>query len=177
MRERRIRMKIFGKALIVFVLSLSIATVAAAAPASEKTIKEVLAITQVQKLSENMIAQINAQMNVNIQQSLNGKTPTEKQQKAINKMRDSMIALLKKNLSWVKLEPMYIRLYKETFTEEEATGMLKFYKTPSGKAVINKMPVLMQKSAQESQKIIAAALPEFKKIRENFEAEMKAADK
>jgi len=170
-------MKTLGNALMILFLSLMVATAAVAAPASEKTIKEVLAVSQVQKITDNMISQINTQMNLIIQQSLNGKTPTEKQQKTISKMRDRMIAVLKKELAWKKLEPMYIRLYKETFTEEEVAGMLNFYKTPSGKALINKMPVLMQKSMLESQKLVAASIPEFKKIREDFDAEMKASGK
>ena len=76
-----------------------------------------------------------------------------------------------------KLEPRYLRLYKEAFSEEEIAGMLSFYKTPAGRAVIDKMPVLMQQTMLEVQKLISGTIPQMQKIQEEFAAEMSAAGK
>lgn len=86
-----------------------------------------------------------------------------------------MLAVLKDATSWEKMEPMYLRLYRESFTEEEIAGMLTFYRTPAGQAVINKMPLLVQKSIVETQKTISAVSPQMQKIQQDFIAEMKAA--
>jgi len=169
-------MKVFTNALIIFILILSLATIAAAAPAGEKSIKQLLAVTETHKIADSVLARMNAQMNNFVQTSLKGNNPTAKQQKAISKMKDRMVAVIREELSWEKLEPMYIRLYKETFTEEEVAGMLKFYKTPAGRAVIKKMPTLMQNIMQESQKIIVGATtPRIQKIQDDFEEEIKEA--
>jgi hypothetical protein len=80
-------------------------------------------------------------------------------------------------LTWKKLEPQYIRLYQESFTEEEVAGMLSFYRTPAGQAVIDKMPVLMQRTMVDVQKMIVGITPQMKKIQEDFVAEISAASK
>ena len=159
----------------LIVILLSIATTSMAAPASENSIKQLLVVTQAQKLADNMQTQINLQMNNIIQKALKGKTPTAKQQKAISTMKNRVMALMQKDFAWEKLEKMYIRLYKESFTEEEVSGMLSFYKTTAGKAAINKMPVLMQKSMQEIQGMISESIPQMQKIENNVAAEMKSA--
>jgi hypothetical protein len=93
-----------------------VAFAATAMPASKKSIKQLLAATDSHKISENVMAQIYAQMNSLIQQEFKGKNPTEKQQKAISIMMDRIFAVMKKEMAWEKLEPMYIRLYSESFT-------------------------------------------------------------
>jgi hypothetical protein len=92
-------------------------------------------------------------------------------------MKNNMVALLQGDLAWEKLEPMYLRLYTESFTEEEVGGMLAFYKTPAGQAVINKMPVLMQKTMLEVQKMSSGLAPRMQEIQKDFAAEMKSAEK
>ena len=88
-----------------------------------------------------------------------------------------MVALLQGELAWKKIEPMYIRLYKESFTEEEIAGMMAFYKTPAGQAVLHKIPVLMKKIIPELQEMTFRMTPKIQKIEEDFLTEMKAASK
>ncbi|BBP02333.1 DUF2059 domain-containing protein [Sulfuriferula nivalis] len=164
------------KITIATVLLLS-ATVATAAPADENSIKQLLAITQAQKLVAGMLNQVDAMMSMSIQQALKGKVPNPGEQQAINNMKDKMVVLIHGDLAWDKVEPMYIRLYKDTFTEEEVAGMLAFYKTPAGQAVIQKMPVLMQKSMFEVQNMLSQDRPKIQKIQQDFLVELKAANK
>ncbi len=167
-------MNILRNALIAL---LFCSATAMAAPASDSTIKQLLDVTQAQKLADEIRAQFDTIMNNAVQQALQGKTPTPKQQQAIANMKNRMVALMQGELAWERLEPMYLRLYKESFSEEEIAGMLSFYKTPAGLAVTNKMPVLMQKTMLEIQKMVAEATPQMQKIQEQFVAEMKAASK
>jgi len=148
-----------------------------AEPASENSIKELMVVTQMQKLLDGMRDQIDSQFNNAIKQALEGETPSHSQQQAIANMKDKMSALIQGELTWEKLEPMYISLYKESFSEEEVAGMLSFYKTPAGRAVIYKLPVLTQKTMLEIQKIISGITPQMQKIQKDFIAEMKAASK
>jgi hypothetical protein len=148
-----------------------------AAQASDGSIKQLLAVTKAEKLIDSMRAQIDSMMNKSIQQALNGQAPNAKQQQVISKMKNRMVALLQGELSWEQLEPMSLRLYKESFTEEEVSGMLVFYKTPAGQAVINKMPLLMQKTMFEMQKMASGLVPKMQGIEQEFRAEMAAASK
>jgi hypothetical protein len=167
-------MNILRNALIVLLFS---STTAMAAPASENSIKQLLTVTQAQKLIDGMRTQIDAQLNNVAQQALKGKTPSPSQQQALTNMKNRVTELIHGMLAWEKLEPIYLRLYKESFTEEEVTGMLSFYKTPAGQAVINKMPVLTQKTMLEIQAISSGLAPQMQKIQQDFIAELTAASK
>jgi len=160
----------------VFLAALGSPMIVMAAPASESSIKELMSVTQSRQLVDGMRGQLDAMMKNGIAQQLNGKTPTAKQQQAIDNMSKKMVDFMQGTLAWEKLEPMYMRTYKESFSEEEIVGMLAFYKTPAGQAVINKMPVLMQKVMGEVQQTMAQAAPQMQKIQKEFMDEMKAAD-
>lgn len=152
-------------------------TNAIAEPASESSIKQLLTVTQVQKLLDGIRAQFDSIMDNAVQQSLHGETPTPQEQQAITNMKNRTVALMQGELSWETLEPMYLRLYKETFSEEEVAGMLAFYKTPAGQAVIYKMPVLIQQTMLEVQKMTSGMAPKLQNIQVQFAAEMASASK
>lgn len=152
-------------------------TTAIAAPASESSIKQLLSVTQVQKIVDGIQTQFDTLINNAIQHELQGKTPTLKQQQAIKNMKTRLVETIHGEISWKKLEPMYIRLYKESFSDEDVAGMLEFYKTPAGQAVIYKMPILMQKTMLEVQKMTSGMQPKIQKIQKQFTTEMASASK
>jgi len=53
--------------------------------------------------------------------------------------------------------------------------MLSFYRTPAGRAVIEKMPLLMQKTISYTQQMIRESAPQMRQIIDQFRAEMKDA--
>lgn len=150
-------------------------TGALAAPASEDSIKELLAVSQAQKLVDSVRGQLDTMMTSAVQTALKGKAPDPAEQRAIDRMRQRMSALYQNELAWEKLEPLYVRLYQESFTDEEIAGMTAFYRTPAGQAVINKMPMLMQKTMAEMQRTTSEVTPKVVRIQMEFLQELKAA--
>jgi hypothetical protein len=165
----------FFKKLFLVILLMS--APAFATPASDESIKELLTVTDAKKVIGTMSAQIETVMNVAIQQSMQGKSPTPKQQEAIQNFKNNMIAIIQDEISWEKMESMYLRLYKETFTDEEVAGMLIFYKSPAGQAVTQKMPALVQKAMQQSQVTSVEMKPKIQKAVQQFALELIAAGK
>ncbi len=51
------------------------------------------------------------------------------------------------------LERLYIRNYREIFTPAEIEGLIEFYKTPLGMALLKKQPLLLQKVMINASKI------------------------
>ncbi len=164
-------MKFIYSVLVAFIFCTNISV---AAPASEASIKQLMEVTKARSLVDNIYSQVEGSMNSSLQRALQGKTPTPSEQKAINNMKQRMTTLIKEELDWNKLEPMYIRLYKESFTQVEVDGILEFYKTPAGQAVINKMPILMQKTMGEMQGMMGGLMPKLQKIQQEFAAELRA---
>jgi len=166
-------MKITLARLLLMCL-LSISTTAMAAPASDAAIRRLLAVTETRKMLTDVDSQFQGMMNQAIQEGLQGKVPTARQQEAIDGMKRRMTGLLQEEMAWERLEPFYLRLYRESFTEEEVSGMVAFYETPTGRAVVRKMPVLMQNTMAEMQRRILGLLPKIQKIQEQFMQEMSA---
>ena len=67
----------------------------------------------------------------------------------------------KEQMNWSVLEPEFTQLYLEVFTEAELKELIAFYKSPIGQKMLEKMPVLMQKSNELSGKRIQAAMPQL----------------
>nr|WP_284691364.1 DUF2059 domain-containing protein [Pinirhizobacter soli] len=72
------------------------------------------------------------------------------------------------------MQPMMIDLYKKTFSQNEINDMLAFYRTPSGQAVIQKMPALMNQTMAISQAKIQAMLPQIRDISAEMGQELQA---
>jgi len=165
-------MRVLATAFLVLLLS---STAAVAAPASEDSIKQLLEVTQVRKLLDDIRAQTYALMNDIARQAMQGRAPNSRQQEAIARMKQRMIDVMQSQLAWEKMEPVYLRLYQETFSEEEVASMLAFYSTPAGKALVVKMPELVQKTMREVQAMISTMTPKMQQIEREFIEELKAA--
>lgn len=146
----------------------------AANPPSEASIKQLLEVAQAHKLIDSVMTQMDALMKQTIQQATNGQEIPPKVQKDIDKRQAEVVGFMKELLDWSKLEPMYVRIYQKTFTQQEVDGMIAFYKTPAGQAVISKMPAAMQNTMNEMQQMMAPVMQKMQRMQQDVVAEMKA---
>jgi hypothetical protein len=149
--------------------------IAAEPPASEASVRALLAVTQSEKLLDSTMGQIDAMMQRSMRQALAGQTLTADQQKIMDRMRARTIALFREDMKWETLEPMFIDIYKRSFTQKEINGMLDFYRSESGQAVIAKMPVVMQNTMQAMQERMAVMMPKIMQLQQEAIAELKAS--
>lgn len=70
----------------------------------------------------------------------------------------SLSVLLQEELSWQKLEPIYVREYGKTFSEKEVAGMIAFLKSPAGQACVKQIPTLTHNIILYYEKNMAPAL-------------------
>ncbi len=120
------------------------------------------------------MAQMDGYMKTAIQQVTQGQQISPQIQKDIDKRISETMSGFKEILDWNKLEPMYVRVYQKSFTQGEVDGMIAFYKTPAGQAVINKMPVVMQNTMNEVQQMMAPAVQRIQRMQQDVIAEMQA---
>jgi uncharacterized protein len=167
--------------LFLLLLSASVASAAESSspgaannPPSEASIKQLLEAAQARKLIDSVMTQMDTVMKQTIQQATQGQPVPAKVQKDIDKREAEMMAALKELLDWNKLEPMYVRVYQKSFTQSEVDGMIAFYKTPAGQAVISKMPAVMQNTMNEMQQMMAPMMQRLQKMQQEVVAEMKA---
>jgi hypothetical protein len=147
------------------------------APPSEASIKQLLEVAQARKLVDSIMGQMDNLMAQTMAQATKGQTVPPKVQKEIDQGRSEMLAMMKDLLDWSKLEPLYVRVYQKSFSQQEVDGMIAFYKTPAGQAVIGKMPAVMQNTMDEMQQMMAPVMQKIQKTQQDVAAEMKAEGK
>ncbi len=79
----------------------------------------------------------------------------------VPEMQEKMFNLVSQSLNWDTLKDDFISIYAQTFTEDEMKGIIAFYKSPSGQALLQKQPQLMQKSLELSQKWMTDIIPKI----------------
>ena len=150
---------------------------AAGTPPSEASIKQLLEVAQAHKLIDSVMAQMDGLMTQAIQKATQGREVPPKVQQDIDKRQAEVVGLMKELLHWTKLEPMYVRIYQKSFSQQEVDGMIAFYKTPAGQAVIGKMPAVMQTTMDEMQQMLAPAMQKMQRMQQDVITEMKAEKK
>ena len=149
----------------------------AANPPSEASIKQMLEVMHTRKLVDSMMSQMDTLMLQTVAQATQGRPIPPGVQKQIDQQRAEMMAMMKELLDWSKLEPLYVRVYQKSFTQEEVDGMLAFYKTPIGAAMIAKMPAVMQNTMEEMQSLMGPVMEKMQRMQKDVAAQMKTDKK
>lgn len=145
-------------------------------PPTDASIHALLQATQAHKTIDAVVNQMDGMMRKSIQQAEPGKSSDAGEQKIIDDMTNQVNNLMKQELSWDKMEPMYIDLYRKTYTQKEIDDMLAFYRSPSGRSMVAKMPALMAQSMQTMQGRMATFMPQLRKISVDTNTRLQAYD-
>jgi len=144
-------------------------SLAFAAPASEADVRKLLEVSRTKEMTvdaaQQQLAVLPQQL---VQHWLADKNVTQEEQAKFVAMMERALALLEGNLSWEKMEPVFLKLYLETYDADDVQAMLNFYQSPAGQKMLEKTPRLMQKMAEVMQEMMIPAL-------KDLEREMEAA--
>jgi hypothetical protein len=162
-------------ALILAGLLLAGPALADSSPASDESVRQLLELTDAHKLIDAAKAQVNAMVSAALQDAVQGKTLTPARQAVVERMHAKMIAMVDEMLNWDTLQPMYMRIYQESFTQDELDGMTAFYKTPAGQAVVRKMPLVMQRVLGEMQVMLKPMQEKIREIQQQTVRELQQA--
>ena len=144
------------------------------APPSDESIQQLLDVMQSKRLLDNMTSQLNGMMLKSAEQANNGAPLAAEEKKIVNRGIEQLADLVKQQLAWPQLEPMMLDIYRKTFTQKEVDDLVAFYKSPSGQAVIQKMPQVMQQSMAMTQAKMQTMLPQMQQISAQMVKELKA---
>ncbi|HEX7038232.1 MAG TPA: DUF2059 domain-containing protein [Pseudomonadales bacterium] len=144
--------------------------------ASEASVRELLEITQTRNLMDDTMLQMDAFMQRGMDVALGGQVPTPEQKAVLDEMKGELVDLFQREMRWDIMEPLFVDVYRQSFTEQEVAGMIAFYRAPAGQALITKMPLVMQHSMQLTQDILASMMPEIQAIQEKALRKLKRSD-
>ncbi len=149
---------------ITLALALAFSLQAQAAPASQASVEKTLDLMHAEQSVEAIWGPVEANMRQTIAKS-HGETPaTPEQQAAEDRVIQRAMDLMHQEMNWGKMKPQYVKMYADTFTQEEIDGLNAFYSSPAGQAYLAKMPLLMQHSMQLMQVQMQTLMPRMMQI-------------
>jgi uncharacterized protein len=142
---------------------------------TEKSIRELLALMQSHNMIDTMMAQMDKNFGAMLKQANGTRPMSEREQQITDDAHAKIQALMHEQLQWSNFEPMMIRVYQSSFSQKDIDAMKAFYSTPTGQAVIAKMPLVLQQTMQAMQERTASLIPQIQQIQKDMMAQLKEA--
>ncbi len=146
-------MRMLKCSLLVLTFVCSAALAADSTP-TEASIKQLFEVMKARKLFDDQINQMDAQVKSCIREVVKGETVTREDQEFLDKMQAKIVLMAKEEMRWEKWEPVMMRIYRESLTQEEVDGLIAFYGSPAGKALVSKMPLITKSVMAEVQPVL-----------------------
>lgn len=159
---------------LAWILMSAGAVAANNAPASDASIREMLELTNAQQMIAGMKGQMTTMMNTAMQNAMKGQSITPERQAILDRMAAKMSAVVTDMLNWDQLLPIYLRTYRESFSQDEIDGVIKFYKSAAGQAYVKKLPLVMQNVMREMQGLLQPLQEKMMAIQRESLQELKA---
>ncbi len=160
-------------------LTLCLASLAPAARADEATrrakVEEMLQITKAGPALQDQLKNLEERVNALAKQQFGQGTLTPEQTKLTDDYMKQVQAITTDEVGWTKLHPIIVQSYSESFTEPELDGIIAFYKTPAGQALIAKTPELLNKTNTTVTARIKEMQPKLQELTQSYANKMKAA--
>jgi hypothetical protein len=143
------------------------------APPSEESIRELMKLNQMGAMIDHLTQSLDESTRQGMREAMAGQGLSEKQEKMINEMTAEMVAMLKEEINPEALEPVYIEIYQKTLTQQEVDGMIAFYKTDAGKAVVTKMPIIMRQASEIMMQRMQKIFPKLQQMQQEMMRRLK----
>ena len=167
MLKKKLSSLIILAILVLFSLPIKLNAEEVTIPAKTALIKELLEITEVKKMSENIVNTMLLQMDSSYPQMFSqmikeAGVPENKREELQNNFNESRLRFSQRfrelfpqrlNLGQT-LEEIYYPLYDKYFTVDELKDLIAFYKSSTGDKFIKIAPALMQEAMQKSSELL-----------------------
>ncbi len=130
-------------AMLVVVLMVAPVMARADQASKQAKVKELFAAMHMDHNLDRMKASMEQQVHMTAE-SVSGSGPlTPAKQKLKQNYINGAMNAVNASFGWTVLEPEYVKLYAESYTDAELDGMLAFYKSPAGQAMLAKTPQIL----------------------------------
>ena len=167
-------MRVYLAVSMLALLGLEPALAADARP-SEQSVRRLFEAMHTSQLIDAVMQQTDANLREALERAAGGRSLNAEQQKLHDDMRAKIQGMLKEELAWSRLEPQMVEVYRSTFTPGEIEGMLRFYDSASGRAVVAKLPQATQQMMQLTQERVGALIPRIVELQKDTAQKIKAA--
>ena len=161
-------------ALALLVLPVAPAFSEDAKPTVE-SVRHLFEIMQTSQMIDTVMSQMDANLRGALERATGGRPLNAQQQQLHDDMRAKVLGMLKDELTWSRLEPQMVEVYRSTFSRGEVDAMLKFYGSSSGQAIVAKLPQASQQMMQLTQERVRALVPRIVELQKETAQRIKDA--
>lgn len=157
--------------------AVALPSLAHADDASKKAkVEQILLITKSDK-TFNMMVENGMKQGEQAAMTLFGDSSkmTAKDKEIFSRFETKLLATFKAESGWETMKPELVDLYAKTYTEEQIDGILAFYKSPAGQAMIEKTPEIITQSSAIAQGHFQQMQPKLQALFQEFKKEVDAA--
>lgn len=148
--------------LIAFAcLALSAAS-AFAAPPSDADIDRLLKASRAEDMLNAILPQMETMQRQQFEQLTAGKELSAEQKAEAERVQAHSNEVMRKALAWEQMRPLYVEVYKQTFTSDDIKAISRFYESKAGRTLLDKTPVLMQNLMAAIQQKMVPVLEELR---------------
>lgn len=156
------------RVLLLALLSFFSTAAIAATDSHREAAKALLDASESERIVDSVYGQMDAML-ANLSEQLN--VPPE-QQEILDRYNRRIIALIREEMSWAKMEPFMLDTYVQLFSEEELNQLTGFYLSPIGQKFIERMPKVMEASTRYTQQMVEGYMPKLLAIQQELRQEI-----
>jgi hypothetical protein len=154
-------------------LFIACAAFANDAPPSDASIQELTTLAHSQEVFSGMKPQMDAMIASSMKEASQGQTITPERQAVLDRMRAKIVAAFDESFNAQAMQIVMVRVYQATYTQDEVDGLIAFYKTLAGQALITKSPLMMQNIMEEMRAMMRPMVQRVNQIKRESEQELK----
>jgi uncharacterized protein len=158
---------------LVAVALCALSLTSQAAPPTDASLDALFAASRADQMISLMLGSLEQGFRQGMAAAAAGKPLSAEQQRFLDAAPAKIVAVIKDEMSWDKLKPLMVQLYKESLTQEDVEGLTAFYNSAAGQAFVNKMPAVSQRATVLMQAYLQPMLPKMKLAMEQAIAEAK----
>jgi len=146
-------------------------------PAKAAKVEEMLNVTKIEPSLQQMTTQMQSRIKQIAQQQAAQAGNEPEKQPVTTTYLAKMDNIAATEVTWDKLKPAIIQSYADSFSDSDLDSILAFYKTPAGKALLDKQPELSDKTRDAVQKMVGEAQPQMMQATKDYQDKIKTLTK
>lgn len=155
---------------------LACSSLFAASPEKTAKIEKLFDILKVDRLSDEISAQLTVQIDrIGQQIGQDAGIPLEDRAKATEDIRAKMVATMKDLTSWQRLKPDMIKIYDDAYSDSDLDGVIAFFTSPVGQTYLKNSITIVLKEREMAGPHVKEAGEAVQALAKEWVAQHKAA--
>jgi hypothetical protein len=153
---------------LLLALALCLPLVARADEASHRAkVQEMMSLLSTEKNVQGVVDKFMKQI-TDVADKEAGPNPSPETKAKVADFEKQALFIIESQVGWKEMQADFTDIYAKSFTEEELDGIIAFYKSPAGSALLTKMPDVNVQIAKVGGARVQALQPQLQQLYTDF---------